>query len=296
MDGPSGVRRWHLPEDDVRDYACGSLTGPRLWSAETHLASCDHCRARLTDAVGPAVLDDGWARLDAELDVPRPGPLEWVLLRLGVADHTARLLAATSTLRRAWLGAVVFTLLVTVAAAHLARGGDTSLLFLAVAPLLPLSGVALSFGPGNDPTYEMAVVAPVHSFRLLMIRTVSVLASTNALSALASLAVPSFGPAALGWLLPSLALTSTGLLLMSRLGPVWAPVLVGSLWGLAVLTGQALSSGTPLPFTAAGQLCAAAATIAASAALVAVRDRFDRGGQPASSFPFRADTVIRRFS
>ncbi|GAB2577750.1 hypothetical protein GCM10027168_08400 [Streptomyces capparidis] len=272
--GAGSPRRWHLPDDDLRAYAGGGLEAPRLWSADAHLAACGHCRRRLTDAA-PGLLERGWARIDAELDAPRPGFAESALLRLGVPDDVARLLAATPVLRRSWLAAVALTLLVTVLAANVVSGDRAALLFLAALPLLPPAGVAVSFGPGIDPTYEMAVVAPTHMFRLLLVRTVAVLATTTVLGAAASLALPSFGPAALGWLLPALALTATGLALMPRLGPVAAPSLVGVVW-LLVVVGGPLTSGTSVPFTAEGQLTAAAATIAAAVAVLALRDRFDR--------------------
>lgn len=108
-------RRWHVPEDDLRAYARGGLEAPALWSADTHLTACAHCRAVLAGLGDTVALDDGWERLDAELDAPRPGLLESLLLRLGVRDHTARLLAATPALRRSWLGAVSAVLLLTVA-------------------------------------------------------------------------------------------------------------------------------------------------------------------------------------
>lgn len=264
---------WHADDGDLREYAHGTLAAPRLWSVETHLAACADCRAALSAHVPPAEISAGWARLDAALDAPRPGPVESLLIRLGVADHTARLLAATPVLRRSWLGAVVLTLLLAVGVGVAA----SPLLLLATAPLLPLAGVAVSFGPALDPTYETAVVAPMHIFRLLMVRTVAVLATTTALSALASLALPSFGLAALGWLLPALALTSTGVALTARLGPVLAPVLVGTGWTALVVLSRLLASGTPLPFTAQGQGAAAGVAVLASALLVAARDRFDSG-------------------
>ncbi|MFF9780280.1 zf-HC2 domain-containing protein [Streptomyces sp. NPDC013978] len=264
---------WHADDGDLREYAHGTLAAPRLWSVETHLAACPDCRAALSAHVPTAETDAGWARLDAALDAPRPGPVESLLIRLGVADHTARLLAATPVLRRSWLGAVVLTLLLAVGVGVAA----SPLMLLTTAPLLPLAGVAVSFGPRLDPTYETAVVAPTHTFRLLMVRTVAVLATTTALSALASLALPSFGLAALGWLLPALALTSTGVALTARLGPVLAPVLVGTGWTALVVLSRLLASGTPLPFTAKGQGAAAAVAVLASVLLVAARDRFDSG-------------------
>ncbi|MCK8438385.1 zf-HC2 domain-containing protein [Streptomyces sp. D2-8] len=269
---------WHVSEEDLRAYARGELEAPLLWSADAHLTSCARCRAVLAEASDPVALDAGWDRLDAELDAPRPGLLEGLLVRIGVAGHTARLLAATPVLRRSWLGAVVVVLLLSVGAGHSVRGGEFPTLFLALAPLLPLAGVALSYGPALDPTYEMAVVAPMHGFRLLMIRTVAVLAVVLGLNGLATLALPAYGLRALAWLLPGLALTATGLALMPRLGPVLAPSLVGGAWVGLLLTADALRAGADVPlapFTAAGQGVAALVAALAAGLLFLLRDRFD---------------------
>ncbi|MFF5966809.1 zf-HC2 domain-containing protein [Streptomyces collinus] len=269
---------WHVPEEDLRAYVRGELAAPALWSADAHLTSCARCRAALAEVSDPVALDAGWDRLDAELDAPRTGLLEKLLVRVGVAGHTARLLAATPVLRRSWLGAVVAVLLLSVAAGHSVRTGEFPMLFLALAPLLPLAGVALSYGPALDPTYEMAVVAPMHGFRLLMIRTVAVLAVVLALNGLATLALPAYGLRALAWLLPGLALTATGLALMPRLGPVLAPSLVGGAWAGLLLTAHALRAGADVPlapFTAAGQGVAAVVAVLAAGLLFLLRDRFD---------------------
>ncbi|MEU0727665.1 zf-HC2 domain-containing protein [Streptomyces sp. NPDC006140] len=269
---------WHVPEDDLLAYARGELAAPALWSADAHLVSCDRCRRVLAEAGDPVALDAGWERLDAELDAPRAGLLESLLVRVGVAGHTARLLAAAPVLRRSWLGAVVAVLLLSVAAGHAVRGGSFPTLFLALAPLLPLAGVALSYGPALDPTYEMTVVAPMHGFRLLMVRTVAVLAVVLGLNGLATLALPAYGLRALAWLLPALALTATGLALTPRLGPVLAPSLVGGAWVGLLLVAEALRAGAdaPLaPFTAAGQGVAAGVAALAAGLLFLLRDRFD---------------------
>ncbi|MEV7346542.1 zf-HC2 domain-containing protein [Streptomyces sp. NPDC093544] len=268
---------WHVPEEDLRAYTQGELPPPRLWSADTHLASCAQCRETLASVSDPVALDAGWERLDAELDAPRPGLTESLLVRFGVADHTARLLAATPVLRRSWLLAVTAVLLMTVAATYAVEAGATPKLFLALAPLLPLAGVALSYGPTLDPTYEMAVVSPTHGFRLLLIRTVAVLTVGLGLNGLATLALPSYGLRALAWLLPALALTGAGLALTPRLGPVLAPSLVGGAWVALLLVAQATSAehATLAPFTAAGQGVAGAVAALAVALLYLVRDRFD---------------------
>nr|WP_225859419.1 zf-HC2 domain-containing protein [Streptomyces albicerus] len=272
--GPSGLT-WHVAEDDLRAYVRGELAPPMLWSADTHLVSCERCRAVLAEVSDPVSLDEGWERLDAELDAPRAGFLESLLVRCGVADHTARLLAATPVLRLSWLGAVVAVLVMTVAAAHTVPTMSSPSLFLALAPLLPLAGVALSYGPALDPTYEMAVVAPLHGFRLLLIRTVAVLAIGLGLNGVATLALPSYGLRALAWLLPALALTATGLALTPRLGPVLAPGLVAGVWVAVLVIAEARTEGTLAPYTVAGQGVAAVVAAFAIGLLYLGRDRFD---------------------
>ncbi|MGV9755548.1 zf-HC2 domain-containing protein [Streptomyces tricolor] len=267
---------WHVTPEDLGAYARGELAPPLVWSADTHLAGCAECRAVLAAAWDPGALDAGWERLDAELDAPRPRPFERLLLRLGVADHTARLLAATPVLRRSWLTAVALVLAMSVLTA---RTGHSATLFLAVAPLLPLAGVALSYGPAVDPTYEMTVVAPLHGFRLLMIRTVAVLAAGLALNGLAGLALPGYGLSAFGWLLPALALTATALALTPRLGPAVAPSAVGGGWVALLLVADAAREGGDralAPFTAAGQGVAAGVAALAAGLLFLGRDRFDQ--------------------
>jgi hypothetical protein len=160
-------------------------------------------------------------------------------------------------------------------AAHLARSMTVPIPLLAIAPLLPLIGVAISFGPRVDPSYELAVVAPLHTFRLLLLRCAAVLSATTALTGLASLAAPEYGPVALGWLAPSLALTLLSLALTPRFGPVAAALGVGLGWlALLAVTVQS-TTGESVLFTAPGQVGLAAGAAAAGMALWKVRAAFD---------------------
>jgi anti-sigma factor RsiW len=272
--------QWHVPDEELRRYADGTLARALFLSTDAHLLACPDCRARLAGA-DPELVRAGWARLDSELDAPVPGPVERLLLRVGVPDHTARLLAATPVLRWSWLAAVASTLALTIAVANLAH----PLVFLAVAPLLPLVGVAASYGPGIDPTYEIALVAPLHTFRLLMLRSAAVLTTTTALSAAASLGLPDYGLRVLGWFLPALALTLLSLALTPRLGPVGAAVAVGLGW--AVLLAASLSPGADrsIVFAPGGQLALALTAAVAAAMLSRLRPAFD--------VPRRIDRALR---
>ncbi|MEU0474746.1 zf-HC2 domain-containing protein [Streptomyces olivaceus] len=269
---------WHVDEDDLRAYARGALAAPVLWSADAHLTACATCRGVLAEVSDAAALDAGWERLDAELDAPGPGRFERLLVRCGADDGTARLLAATPVLRRSWLGALAAVLVTTCLVAYSAGAVGRPALFLAFAPLLPLASVALAYGPAVDPTYEMAVVSPMHGFRLLMIRTVAVLVVALAVGGAAALALPGYGAAALAWLLPGLALTAAGLALTPRLGPVAGPSVVAVVWAAVLLVadaGRTSADGPLAPFTAAGQGVSGAVAVLGAGLLFVFRDRFD---------------------
>jgi len=270
--------RWHVPDEELTAYAAGTASPPWLWSTEAHLAGCTSCRERLA-ATGPAaeLARTGWSALAAELDAPVPGPVERALVRLGVADHTARLLAATPLLRLSWLTSVASTLALTATVAHFAENTATPIAFLAIAPLLPLLGVAISFGPGVDPTYEIALVSPMHTFRLLLLRCAAVLGTTTALSGAASLGVPGYGVVVLGWFLPALALTLVALALTPRLGPVPAAAVAGAGWVALLAATVQVQTGASALFTSGGQVALAITAGAAAAAVAKLRTAFDTG-------------------
>jgi hypothetical protein len=268
---------WHVPDEELRRYAERASSPPWLWSTEAHLVACADCRERLADAVDPGLVPAGWARLDAEVDAPKPGPLEGVLVRLGLPEHTARLLAATPVLRMSWLTAVALTLALAAAAGHVARAMAVPIVFLGIAPLLPLVGVAVSFGPSVDPTYELALVAPLHTFRLLLLRCAAVLTTTTVLSAGASLALPGYGLAVLSWLLPALVLTLLSLALTPRFGPVTAAVVVGLGWVVLLLCTVRFDTGQSMLFGPTGQGTFAIGAAVAAAVVLKVRPAFETG-------------------
>lgn len=268
---------WHVQSELLAQYACGDIDETDAFSIEAHLPSCARCRAQIVQLVDGARLARAWEGIEASLDAPRRGALEAGLARLGVPGHVARLLGATPALRLSWLLACAVVLAFAVFAATRREGG--LYWFLVLAPLLPLAGIALAYGPDVDPTYEVGLAAPMRSFALLLIRALAVLVVTTVMAAVAALALPGLHSSAAGWLLPSLGLALGSLALATRMSPVVACGSLGVLWVLVVGAAWRLASEPLVVFGATAQL--AYALLAALAALVLVRnvDGFERRGE-----------------
>ena len=69
-------------------------------------------------------------------------------------------------MRRSWYLASILVLFFGLAAAGQDRADATLAVFLAIAPLVPVMGVGLAYGPGLDPAPEMTVATPLSGFRL----------------------------------------------------------------------------------------------------------------------------------
>lgn len=248
MTGEVGMTEWHLDPEAIRRYARGAPEPAA--SAEAHLMRCATCRDVLGSHVDLRRADAIWHEVVDRVDAPRRGGPERVLTRLGVGEATARLVAATPTLRAPWLLAVAGVLALAVLAAQF----DERFLraFLVVAPLGPLAGVAVAFAGGLDPTREIGLAAPYSGLRLLLVRTAAVLAVTVPLVAVAGLALPgSSWPAA--WLLPTAGLVGAALALTTHLTPVGAVGAVAAVWVL-VTVPAAVTGHLDLAFGAGAQI------------------------------------------
>jgi hypothetical protein len=289
MSGPDTTGAWHADGALLAAYHDQRLDAAARWSVEAHLTSCATCRLRTRALVDPARLERVRAALIDAVELPRAGVAERLLVRLGVAEHTARLLAATPALRGSWLLAVAAVLAFAVLAGWTRPGHDANLVFLCVAPLLPLAGIAVAYGPGVDPTYEIGLAAPLPSFRLLLLRAAAVLATATLLAAAASLALPQLGPGAAGWLLPSLALTASGLALATTVAPLRAIGITAGAWILAVVVTVMPPAPSSVLFAEAGQAAFAALALLGTAVLLVRRGRFesDRGFDTAPRFAAR---------
>jgi hypothetical protein len=268
---------WHVQTDLLRRYARDDIDVSHAFSIEAHLLSCATCRDETRRVVEASHLARSWERIDEVIVTPRPTLAERLLTRAGLSDHSARLLAATPSLQLSWFLAIAAVLALAVGAAHAAADGY--LLFLAVAPLLPLAGVAAAFGPGVDPTYEIGVAAPMRSFRLLLVRATAVLTVTLMLAVAGALLLPGSDWKVAAWLLPSLALVTASLALSTVVRPLRAAACAGGAWLAWVLAGSASTAGPGdlrSVFGELPQLVSLLVAVIGAGVLVARRDRFER--------------------
>jgi hypothetical protein len=220
------------------------------------------------------VLDDVLALTMA----PRRSRLERLLLVCRMPEPTARLVAATPALRWAWIAAVGVVLLFAAGAAGEGwRDTDRLAVLLALAPLVPVIGVAAAFSASTDPTQEVATAAAISGFRLLMIRTLSVLGGSIAVTlAMTLLSRHADGWLRVAWILPGLATTSATLVLATRTRIATAAGLIGCAWLVTVIVVSEVVDDAIAPYRWPGQLAAIVVTACASAILVGRRRHLDR--------------------
>jgi hypothetical protein len=236
---------WHADAELLAEYAGGRLDLARAASVEQHLLGCGRCRAGVAAVADRPLLDRVWRDTVDVLDRPPPSLGERVLTALGLAPPAARLASKASTAHRAWLWACA--LLAVFAFAAPSTGGWLIMWFLVLAPLVPVTGVALAYGPDTDPMHEVVVAAPYSRLRLILLRSLLVVPVTGALVLVTGLTVPGGPRTSALWLLPGLALSALTLAFEERLGalPVAAALSLGWI-GFAVAarvgTGSVLTA------------------------------------------------------
>ena len=168
--------------------------------------------------------------------------------------------------------AVLFAL--NAASTSTADGAERIIGFLTIAPLVPLLGVALAFGPGVDPTHDVAVATPVDGFRLFLVRAVTVVMASCLLLLFVALVVPEGGWYRAAWLLPSIAATTVALALSTRFDPRVASGIVAAAW-LALMTVLSNQTDAAAAFGAATQLTSIAVAVMGAAVFARYRRRLD---------------------
>lgn len=261
---------WHLDPELAERYADGALGSVLIASVEQHLLACADCRALLAPHVDTPRLDAVWADVLERVEQPPQTLLERALCHGGVGEPTARLVAATPSLRGAWVAAMTVLLGLALVAAYVDPHGVA--VYLALTPLLPMVGVALAYGPAADPAFEIAAATPYSQLRLLALRTAFVLTTTLVPAAVAGLLLPGSPLLAVAWLVPGLALTVGTVALSTRVAPHVAAVGLAALW--LVVSLRALSpERDPLLALSSPVLAVSAVVLAAAAAVLVVRRR-----------------------
>ena len=281
---------WHVTPELMERYAKGTIDVPHAFSVEAHLETCDVCRSQIAGSVDPQRLERMWSQVQGSVSAPAKGVIERLLLAVGVKEYVARLLAATPALRMSWLLALTTVLAIAIGAAYGSAQGYV--LFLVIAPLLPVAGVAASYGPGIDPTYEIGIASPMRSFGLLLIRAAAVLVTTTVMAGIGGVLLPEQNWAAAAWLLPSLGLVAATLALSTLIQPLWAAGLVTFSW-IAITGARAwIVVGSASSVEAAAQASARSVfgdsmqtgflviIVAALVTLVLRQDSFEKGERP----------------
>lgn len=266
---------WHLDPELLARYRDGGLGETASYSVESHLVGCDPCRRLMFDAVEPIRQERVWERVVELVERPSARPAERILGLLGVPDHTARLLAMTPSIRVSWVVSVLTVLILVLVASQSFGGGP--ILFLAVAPLVPVAGIVVSFGRSIDPLYEMGLATPTGGFRLMLIRALAVLASSVAVSLVPALFLAELRWMVV-WLLPSLVVTMLTLIISSVTPVAVAGGVASALWLAGVAAVELSASTRYAAFRPGAQFAFAGLALALIALLLVRRQAFEHLG------------------
>lgn len=225
-------------------------------------------------AIDQARIDANWRAITFELDAPIPSRTERVLRRVGFSSATTRLVAATPALRRSWAAALLVVVLVGLSAAS--DNPDNISGMLVLAPLVPVLGVALAYGPKVDPVHEIGLATPIRGLRLLLIRAATVLAVSMVVLTGSVLLSAASNVLAFAWLLPALAMTSLALSLMTVTTPRRSVAAVSIGWALLVAVVQGATDDSLAIFGPLAQTASLVAAAIAAGVMIKRRERFDR--------------------
>jgi hypothetical protein len=257
---------WHADHESLRGLVDGNLGPVIAASLEAHLMRCADCRGQLNSLAFTDPVEQSWSAIRAQVEAPHPGVVERLLHGVGVSAESGRLLAAVPAMRGGWLAGVTFALAFAGSAAALGADLGTSM-FLLVAPLVPVAGVAAAFGGDADPSHEIVVTTPYSAARLLLLRTAAVLATCAPVAVLVGLILPGPGWLAVAWLSPAAAGIGVTLALAPIVGLTYSATAVGAVWSLLCVIASRANDPLALagPF---GQLaCLVLAGVCAAAIL-----------------------------
>jgi hypothetical protein len=226
---------WHCDPIVLRRYVSGDADAVSSASVEQHLIRCAACRADLTPLVDPDQLARAWTGVREEIArAPLPVPLR-LLRRAGLREEDAALLNASRTLYVPWILVTVALCVVAVAAS---MPGDQlgQALYLLVAPLVPVLGVAFAFHT-TDPMVELTNATAYSKLRLVLLRTMAVIVTTVPLVVGMGALVAGIGWLSVAWLGPAFGLTLLTLVGLTWWRPVPVSSVIGAGWAIVVSVG-----------------------------------------------------------
>ncbi|MEO8695898.1 MAG: zf-HC2 domain-containing protein [Acidimicrobiales bacterium] len=226
--------------------------------------------------VTPQRLDANWRAIVAELDAPARSRIERALLAVRMPEPIARTLVATPALRRAWFVATGVALLFGLGAADTSKPGASLLMLLALAPMVPVVGVTLAYGPGSDPAHEVTLATPMSGLRLVLLRSTAVVACSMGAAGIATLLLRDKTWMSISWLVPSLALPAVCLALSTYVAPRRAAVLVAVFWLVPLSVVNRNVTDELVVFRQWGQLALATLAVGAAVVVSVRRETFDR--------------------
>jgi hypothetical protein len=215
-------------------------------------------------------LDRVWVNVAAEVWRRHPGRLERTAARLLRSPGLARALFTTPSLLLPWL--IASAVVLAVGALTQVSAGQPVVWLLA--PAVAAVGIAYSYGPGFDPTWELSCSMPVSDRLVLLTRGVAVFGINAVLGLIASaatLGTHASTPAAqltFAWLLPMTAACALALAVAVAVRSAMAGAGAGvGAWLTLVLVrsaaaGAASSATGSATGSAGGGLSAAALTSA----------------------------------
>jgi hypothetical protein len=241
---------WHADADALQALVDGHLGPVLAASVEAHVMRCGRCRTAVNalEFVSlDAELERAWTGVRDRIEPAASGVERW-LGRVGLRSEQWRLMSAVPALRGSWLIGVTLALLFAGTAAMFA--GDRGLgLFLLVAPLAPVAGVAMAYGGDADPSQEIVVTTPYSAVRLLLLRTAAVVATCVPIGVLVALLIPGPGWLVVAWLTPAAACVAVTLAVSPYVGLTGSATLVGVVWSVVA---SAMSRGYTDPLVLVG--------------------------------------------
>jgi hypothetical protein len=267
---------WHVEPDDLHAYRRGQVRGVSADSIEAHLIRCSTCREVLADGAPTGRRDLRWAAITTEIDRPTRWNRSSAWVRLAVG--TPQLALAGLSLAAASLVVPLLIGLVDSRAAVTA--------YLAGAPVAPMLGVLLAYRAAADPAGQLALASPMHTFRVVVMRTTVLLAAVLPAGLLAAVLLPADAALLLGWFLPTLAGCALVLAAGTRFDPLWLACSLAVGWATLVWAGMSDDRVRPVADAlrdlqvngVAVQSTSLVVTLAAVGLLTLRRDQIDYGG------------------